>query len=152
MKLTTHLHSVSRLRCTKLYPTPPYDFMAWCLIKHGGNFTFTLLFVPTGWMIGVLGFDSRRRLGIFLFTAASRPALGLTQLPIQWVPGALSLGVKRPGRKADHSPPSSAEVKEWVELYLYSPNTPSWSCAQLKEKHGDNFTFTLCSSLGVRDE
>jgi hypothetical protein len=25
---------------------------------------------------------------------------------------ALSLGVKRPGRKADHSPPSSAKVKE----------------------------------------
>jgi hypothetical protein len=30
-------------------------------------------------------------------------------------------GVKRPGREADHSPPSSAEVKEWVELYLHSP-------------------------------
>jgi hypothetical protein len=26
--------------------------------------------------------------------------------------GALSLGVKWPGREADHSPPSSAEVKE----------------------------------------
>jgi len=26
--------------------------------------------------------------------------------------GALSLGVKRPGREADHSPPSIAEVKE----------------------------------------
>jgi hypothetical protein len=30
------------------------------------------------------------------------------------------------GREADHSPPSSADVKEWVELYLHSPNTPSW--------------------------
>jgi hypothetical protein len=50
--------------------------------------------------------------GIFPFTAASRPALGPTQPPIQWVPRALSLGVKRPGREADHSPPSSAEVKE----------------------------------------
>jgi hypothetical protein len=40
--------------------------------------------------------------------------------PIQWVPGAFSLQVKRPGREADHSPPSSAEVKEYVELYLYS--------------------------------
>jgi len=37
-------------------------------------------------------------------------ALGPTQPPIQWVPRALSLGVKRPGREADHSPPSSAEV------------------------------------------
>jgi len=27
------------------------------------------------------------------------------------VPGALFLGVKRPGHEADHSPPSSAEVK-----------------------------------------
>jgi hypothetical protein len=28
------------------------------------------------------------------------------------VPGALSLGVKRSGREPDHSPPSSAQVKE----------------------------------------
>jgi hypothetical protein len=27
------------------------------------------------------------------------------------------------GREADHSPPSSTEVKEWVELYLHFPNT-----------------------------
>jgi hypothetical protein len=40
--------------------------------------------------------------------------------------GALSLGVKRPRRKADHSPPSSAEVKGCVELYLHSPSTSSW--------------------------
>jgi hypothetical protein len=50
-----------------------------------------------------------------------RTALGPTQHPIQWVPRAPSLGVKRPGRQADHLPPSSAEVKEWVELYLHSP-------------------------------
>jgi len=30
---------------------------------------------------------------------------------MQWVPGAVSLEVKRPGREADHSPPSSAQVK-----------------------------------------
>jgi hypothetical protein len=30
---------------------------------------------------------------------------------IQWVSGTLSLGVKRLEREADHSPPSSAEVK-----------------------------------------
>jgi hypothetical protein len=64
------------------------------------------------WTIRVLGFDSRRGLGIFLFTTASRTAVGPTQPPIQWVPWALSLGVKRLGREADHSPPSSAEVKE----------------------------------------
>jgi len=47
----------------------------------------------------------------------SRTALGSTQPPIQWVPGALSLGVKRSGREADHC----AEVEECVELYLLSP-------------------------------
>ena len=36
------------------------------------------------------------------------------------------LGVKRPGRGLDHSPPSSAEVKERVELYLYSLSGPPW--------------------------
>jgi len=34
--------------------------------------------------------------------------------------------VKRPGREADHSPPSTAEVKGCVELYIHSPNTPLW--------------------------
>jgi hypothetical protein len=35
-------------------------------------------------------------------------------------------GVKRPGLGVDHTPPSSAEVKERVELYLYSLCGPSW--------------------------
>jgi hypothetical protein len=56
-------------------------------------------------------FESRQELGIFLFTTASRLALGPNQPPIQWVPGAISLGVRRPRRESDHSPPSSAEVK-----------------------------------------
>jgi hypothetical protein len=56
------------------------------------------------------GFESRQGMGIFLFTTVSRPALGPTQPHIQWLPGALSLGVKRLGREADHSPPSRAEV------------------------------------------
>jgi hypothetical protein len=34
--------------------------------------------------------------------------------------------VKRPGRGLNHPPPSSAEVKERVELYLYSPSELSW--------------------------
>jgi hypothetical protein len=51
-------------------------------------------------------------LGIFLFTTASRTDLGPTQPPVQWLPGALSLGRKRPGRESDHSPSSSAEVKD----------------------------------------
>jgi hypothetical protein len=35
-------------------------------------------------------------------------------------------GVKRPTRGVDHPHPFSAEVKERVELYLYSISGPSW--------------------------
>jgi hypothetical protein len=50
--------------------------------------------------------------GNFFFTTASRTNLEPTQPPIQWVAVSLSLGVKRPGREADHLPPSNADVKE----------------------------------------
>ena len=52
------------------------------------------------------------------FPQPHRPALGPTQ--------ASSPGVKRPGRGVDHPPPSSAEVKERVQPYIYSPAGPSW--------------------------
>jgi hypothetical protein len=53
------------------------------------------------------------------FSISSRPAVGSTQPPIKWVPG-----VKRQGREADHSPPTSAEVKKmWIyrstSLYVF---------------------------------
>jgi hypothetical protein len=35
-------------------------------------------------------------------------------------------GIKRPGRGVDHPTHLSAEVKERVELHLYSPFGPSW--------------------------
>jgi hypothetical protein len=70
--------------------------------------------IALGYGLDDRGFESWQGPGIFLFTIVSRPALWLTQPPIQWVRGTLSLGVKRPGCGADHSPPSSAEVKnEW---------------------------------------
>jgi hypothetical protein len=34
--------------------------------------------------------------------------------------------VKRPEFDFDHTPPSSTEVEERLELYLYSPSEPSW--------------------------
>jgi hypothetical protein len=78
----------------------------------------------------------------FLFATASRLLLGPTQPPKQWTLGTLIPGVKRPGRQADHSPSSSAEVKEWVELYLHSPNTFSLRRAQLKAQ-GQLYLYLL---------
>jgi hypothetical protein len=123
---------------------PPTYFPINCTLSPYYTTLYNVLewitnFITTGWTIGVLGFDSRRGLGIFLFTTASRTTLWPTQPPIQWVPGSLSLGVKRPGREADHLSPPSAEVKVWVELYLHSLNTSLLSGAQLKQR--DNFIF-----------
>jgi hypothetical protein len=89
-------------------------------------FLSTISVLNINWMFRVLGFDSWWGLGIFLFTTTSRTALGTTQPPIQWVPRALSVGVKRPGREADHSPPSSAEVK----------NAWSYTCTPQIHLHG----------------
>jgi len=69
----------------------------------------------TGWP----GFNFQQGQRFFLFVIASRPALGLIQSPIQWVPKAVSLGVKQPGHEADHLTPS-AEVRS-VMSYTSTP-------------------------------
>jgi len=91
--------------------------------------------VTMGWTIGLRGLDSRRGLGIFLFTTASRPTLW----PIQWVPGALFPGVKRPGREANHVVPRT----RMCDAMPPPPNTSSWHGSQLKHKDSFNFTFTV---------
>ena len=70
------------------------------------------------------------------FPHPSRPALGPTM-------GIRSFaGVKRPGRGVDRPPPSSAEVKERVELHIYSPLWTFVACYRV------NFTFTVvCYSI-----
>jgi hypothetical protein len=61
---------------------------------------------------------------MFLLTTASRAALVPTQPPIQWVSGALLLGVKRPGLENDNSVPSAKVKNTWS--YTSTPNAPSW--------------------------
>jgi hypothetical protein len=56
----------------------------------------------------------------FHFSNSPTPALGFTQHPI-WVQGALSPEVKQPGREADHSPPTSSEVKR---MWIYTSTPP----------------------------
>jgi hypothetical protein len=58
-------------------------------------------------------------------------------------PGSYPMGTRGsfPGREADHSPPSSVEVKEWVELYLHSPIRLHGVVLSSKTKHRDTFTL-----------
>jgi hypothetical protein len=90
--------------------------------QHSSLITFWLRYPEVLWIKR----PDLKWLGIFLFTTASRPALVSSQPPIQWVPGALSLRVKRQGREADHSPASRAEAK----------NAWSYTCTPPIHLHG----------------
>ena len=66
------------------------------------------------------GFDYRLEATDFLFSEMSRPTLGPTQHPIQWVP-RLFPGSNRLESEVNHLPSSSADVKnEWS--HTYSPS------------------------------
>jgi hypothetical protein len=60
-------------------------------------------------------------------------------------------GKERPGRHSDHSPESSAEVKN-QELYLLSPQAPSWSVTGLlSELDIDNVRLSLLIKVSRLD-
>jgi hypothetical protein len=61
---------------------------------------------------------------MFLYSTAPRSAPGPTQASIQWVARAVSIEVKQPGREANHSPPSSAEVNNGA--IHPPPHASSW--------------------------
>jgi len=56
--------------------------------------------------------------------------VGPTQFPVQWLPDALSVGVRRPSREADHS-----------HLVPPLPHMPSWRGAQL-EAQGQLYVYS----------
>jgi hypothetical protein len=59
------------------------------------------------------------------FLHLSRPALGPPSLLYNGYRVSF-VGVQRPGCGTDHTPPSTAKVKERIEIYLYSPSGSSW--------------------------
>jgi hypothetical protein len=77
--------------------------------------------IATRYEMDVPGIESRWG---WDFPYLSRTALGPIQPPIQWVP-SLSRG-KAAGAWRWPPIPYSAEVKEGVGTYLYSPSGPSW--------------------------
>jgi hypothetical protein len=90
-------------------PDRPAHSPALYRMSYHGSKLFLYSSKKTGWIIGGSSPD----------TAVSRPALDLTQPPIQRLAEALSLGIKRSGRESHLSLPSSAE----------SHNKSSWSGA-----------------------
>jgi hypothetical protein len=76
---------------------------------------------PWAWMAeGQSSSPGKRE--IFLLSMSSRPVLGPTHPPLQWVLGALSLGVGWLRHEAHHSPPTSAEFEN---VWIYT-STPSY--------------------------
>jgi hypothetical protein len=68
------------------------------------------------WMVGVrFPVESRNNLLLHVVQTGSGP----TQIPIQWVRGAHSAGIRRQRQEADHLPPSNAE-ETIMELHLHS--------------------------------
>jgi hypothetical protein len=89
------------------------------------------------WMIGV-----QFLVGAVIFSLRHCVQTGSGAHPASYLmgTGALSLGVKRPGREADHSPPCSTDVKnEWSYTSISQYVFMAWCLV----KHRDNSTFTL---------
>jgi hypothetical protein len=76
------------------------------------------------------------------FSHPCRSALGPTQPPIKYVPSSSS-GGKAAGSGVNHPTLSSAEVKERVELYLYSLSGPSWPVLGLTLPYQCQFAVEL---------
>jgi hypothetical protein len=89
-----------------------------------GNLEWSVQRLATGWTTKGRSSSPGGRKN-FHVSISSRPALGPTQPPIQWVTGFFP-GVKRPGREDDHSPPTSAEVKK---TWVYTSTPTSWRSA-----------------------
>lgn len=80
-------------------------------------------------------------------STVSRPAVGSIQPPIQLIPGALSSGLKRPESEADHSPPTSAAVKNAWRC-TSTPPYISMACRLMKHNYSSlRYSSLLCMDI-----
>jgi hypothetical protein len=78
--------------------------------------------ITTGYGLDNRGVAVRIPVGARIFSSPRHSdRLWGTQPPIQRVPWATSPVVKRPGREADHSPPTGVEVKK---IWIYTSIPP----------------------------
>jgi hypothetical protein len=64
------------------------------------------------------------------------------QTPIQWVSEAPSLGIKWLGNEADHSPPSSAKLKNALS-YTFTPQYTFMAWFSVKKSTGTTLSLPL---------
>jgi hypothetical protein len=102
-----------------------YEFSSEYVTTAGAAAAQSVLCLTTDW---TTGFDPwhKQRIYPLARSEASYP-LGT---------GDFSRDKTRPGRDADHSTPSSAEVKNEWQLYFLSPISPAWRVR-------DSFIFTF---------
>lgn len=93
----------------------------------------SLVSTVTRLWIGQSGVWFTRRGKVFLFSTTFRLALGTTPLLVQWGMGVSAPGVKWLGSEAEHSPPSSVEVK----------NGCSYTTTPHMRLHGTLLNFNL---------
>jgi hypothetical protein len=96
-------------------------------------------------------FNSQQRKYIFVFSAASRPALEPTQSPIYWVKGYRGPPfpvLKRPGRESGHSPSSSAEANNGEGI----PHYPVRNHGVLLIYLSTRMTLTFTAELKMTDQ
>jgi hypothetical protein len=95
------------LRCCDINESTVYQFLLSLDIRRGVG-------TAMGWTAEVW---FRAGEETFLVSAASGLPMRPAEPLIQWVSGALSLGVKLAVCEGDHSPPSSAEVKNGGAIF-----------------------------------
>jgi hypothetical protein len=78
--------------------------------------------IATGYGLDDRGVGVRVPVGSRIFSTSSKPALGSTQPPSQWVPG-----VTRPGREADHLQ-LVPRLRKCGSIHPL-PHTPLWRSA-----------------------
>jgi hypothetical protein len=110
------------IHCFLLYFMVPFSSMTMSLVQSTlysvsgvSSSRGSSVGIADGWPWGRS--SSPGKVKNFHLSVSSRPALGPTQPPIHWVPGALSPGVKRQEREADHSPPTSVKAKKTL-IYI----------------------------------
>jgi hypothetical protein len=111
--------------CISCYPLALYVVITFCEIDV---LLFMMHYDSDGLRDARPEFDSLHEQDISLHCTPFRPGVGPTQPPLQWVPGSLSLGLKRSGREANHASLCSAEAKNSEAISLL-PHMFSWHSA-----------------------